>query len=169
MLKTGIMTLLIIKMLKRYLTQYCLGRILKNPNFNNGNRIIVFLKKKSIKALPLSTTGKVTGNVTHLRLNKNFIDPWLKSSKTLGTITLSELPHNNNYQELFPHTILDPNIQVLKFLMKEETIHHQILGFWKTLKEENDYKNWNFLIFLFYPLIDSIFSFFTKLIMNFLN
>ena len=163
------MTLLIIKMLKKYHTQYYLEKMLKNLNFNNGNKTIVFLKKKSIKALPLSTTGKVTGNVTPLRLNKNFTDQWLRSSKTLDTITLSELPHNNNYQEPFPHTILDPNIQVLKFLMKEETIHHQILGFWKTLKEENDYKNWNFLIFLFYPLIDSIFSFFTKLIMNFLN
>jgi len=74
MLKTGIMTLLIIKMLKKYLTQYFLGKMLENLNFNNGNKIIVFLKKKSIKALPLSTTGKVTGNVTHLRLNKNFID-----------------------------------------------------------------------------------------------
>jgi len=138
MLKTGIMTLLIIKMLKKYLTQYFLGKMLENLNFNNGNKIIVFLKKKSIKALPLSTTGKVTGNVTHLRLNKNFIDQWLKFSKTSDTITLLELPQNNNYQELFPHTILDPNIQVLKFLMKEEKIHHQILGFWKTLKEEND-------------------------------
>lgn len=73
--KTGIMTLLIIKMLKRYRIQYFLGRMLKNHNFNNGNKTIVSLKKKSIKALPLSTTGKVTGNAILLRLNKNFTDP----------------------------------------------------------------------------------------------
>lgn len=141
MLKTGIMTLLIIKMLKRYRIQYFLGRMLKNHNFNNGNKTIVSLKKKSIKALPLSTTGKVTGNATHSRLNKNFTDPWLKSSKMLDTIILSGLPHNNNYQELFQHMTQDQNIQALKSLMKEETIHHQILGFWKTLKEENDHNN----------------------------
>ena len=141
MLKTGTMMLLIIKMLKRYLTQYYLGKMLKNPNFNNGNKTIVFLKKKSIRELPLSTTGKVTGNETHSKLNKNSTDLWLKSSKTLDTIILSELPPNNNYQEPSPHMILGPNIQALKSLMKEETIRHQILGFWKTLKEENDHKN----------------------------
>lgn len=75
MLKTGIMTRLIIKMLKKYLTQYFLEKMLKNHNFNNGNKTIVSLKKKSIKALPLSTTGKVTGNATHSKLNKNFTDP----------------------------------------------------------------------------------------------
>lgn len=135
------MTLLIIKMLKKYRIQYFLEKMLKNLNFNNGNKTIVSLKKKLIKALPLSTTGKVTGNAIPSRLNKNFTDPWLKSSsKTLDTITLSGLPHNNNCQEPFPHMTQDPNIQALKSLMKEETILHQILGFWKTLKEENDHK-----------------------------
>ena len=75
MLKTDITMLLIIKMLKKYLIQFFLEKMLRNLNFKSGNKIIGSFKKRSIKALLLSTIGKVIGNAIQSKLSKEILEP----------------------------------------------------------------------------------------------
>ena len=75
MLKTDTTMQLIVKMLKKYLIQFFLEKMLKNHNFKSGSKTIGFLNKKSIKALPLSTTGKVIGNAIQSKLSKEILEP----------------------------------------------------------------------------------------------
>lgn len=73
--KTDITMQLIVKMLKKYLIQFFLEKMLKNLNYKSGSKTIGFLNKKSIKVLPLSTIGKVIGNVIQSKLNKEILEP----------------------------------------------------------------------------------------------